>query len=58
MPALLMLVLMPVVIGGGVKPAGVPPPFVDYSVSPVGRDRAPNFPDIQVEPAGFDEFGA
>lgn len=56
MRALLMLVLALVVIGGGLKLAGVPLPFIDYAVGPVGGDRAPGMPDIQIEAPGFDEF--
>ena len=56
MRALLMLVLAAVVIGGGLKLAGVPLPFIDYAVGPIGGDNAPGMPDIQVEAPGFGEF--
>ena len=58
MRALLLLVLAGVIIVGGLKLAGVPVPFLDYAVGPVGGDRAPGMPDIQVEAPGFDEFDA
>jgi hypothetical protein len=57
MRALLFLVLAAVVVVGGLKLAGVPIPFLDYAVGPMGGDRAPGMPDIQIEAPGFDEFG-
>ena len=36
MRALLLLVLVVVLIGGGLKLAGVPLPFIDYAVGPMG----------------------
>ena len=56
MRALLFLVLAAVVVVGGLKLAGVPIPFLDYAVGPMGGDRAPGMPDIQIEAPGFDEF--
>ena len=58
MRALLLLVLAVVLVGGGLKLAGVALPFVDYAVGPIGGDRAPGMPDIQIEAPGFDEFDA
>jgi hypothetical protein len=58
MRALLLLALAAVLIGGGLKLAGVPLPFIDYAVGPVGGDHAPGMPDIQIEAPGFDEFDA
>jgi hypothetical protein len=58
MRALLLLVMAVVLVGGGLKLAGVPLPFVDYAVGPIGGDNAPGMPDIQVEAPGFDEFDA
>ena len=58
MRALLVLVLIGVVIVGGLKLAGVPVPFIDYAVGPVGGDRAPGMPDIRIEAPGFDDFDA
>ena len=56
MRALLLFVLVVVLVGGGLKLAGVPLPFIDYSVGPAGEGRGPGMPDIQVEAPGFDEF--
>ena len=58
MRALLILVLAVVLVGGGLKLAGVPLPFIDYAVGPIGGDRAPGMPDIRVDAPGFDEFDA
>ena len=58
MKALLILVLAVVLVGAGLKFAGVPLPFIDYAVGPFGEGRRPGMPDIQVEPPGFDEFDA
>ena len=58
MRALLALVLAAVVIVGGMKLAGVPVPFLDYAVGPIGGDRAPGMPDIQIEAPGFGDFDA
>ena len=56
MRALLVLVLAGVVIVGGLKLAGVPVPFLDYAVGPVGSDRPPGMPDVQIDAPGFDDF--
>ena len=53
MRALLLLVLVVVLIGGGLKLAGVPLPFLDYAVGPMGEGAGPGMPDIQIEPPGF-----
>jgi hypothetical protein len=58
MRALLLLALAVVIVGGGLKLAGLPLPFIDYAVGPIGGDKAPGMPDIQVEAPGFDEFDA
>ena len=57
MRALLLLVLAVVVVGGGLKMAGVRLPLIDYSIGPVGGEDGPALPDIRVEPPGFDDFG-
>jgi hypothetical protein len=56
MRALLGLVLAAAVVVGGLKLAGVPVPFLDYAVGPIGGDRAPGMPDIQIEAPGFGDF--
>ena len=52
-----MLLLVLVVIGGGLKMAGMRLPIVDYPVGPIGSIHAdPAMPNIQLEAPGFDEF--
>ena len=59
MRALLVLVLVLVVVGGGLKLAGVRLPLIDYPIGPIGVDTpGPGMPDIQVEPPGFDGITA
>ncbi len=55
MRALLTLVLVVVLIGAGLKLAGVELPFIDYAVGPMGEGAGPGMPDIQIEPPGFDD---
>ena len=55
MRALLLFVLVVVLLGAGLKVAGVPLPFIDYAVGPIGGDRAPGMPDIQIEAPGFED---
>lgn len=56
MRALLLLVLVVVLIGGGLKLAGVPLPFIDYRVGPFGEGQGPGGGRITIEAPGFDEF--
>jgi hypothetical protein len=58
MRAILLLILAVVLVGGGLKLAGVPLPFVDYAVGPIGGDRAPGMPDIRIDAPGYGEFPA
>ena len=59
MKALLVLVLIIVVAGVGLKMAGVRLPLIDYPLGPIGVNApGPGMPDIQVEPPGFGEFDA
>jgi hypothetical protein len=58
MRPLLVLVLVIVLVGAGLKLAGVPLPFIDYRVGPFGEGQGPGMPDIQVEPPGFGDFEA
>ena len=53
MRALLLVVLFVVLVGAGLKVAGVPLPFIDYTVGPFGEGQGPGMPDIQIEPPGF-----
>jgi hypothetical protein len=55
MRALLVLALAVVLVGGGLKLAGVPLPFIDYSIGGFGEGRGPAMPEIQIEPPGFDD---
>ncbi len=59
MKPILVLVLLLVIIGAGLKMGGVPLPLVDYPIGPIRIDgRDPGMPDVQVEPPGFDDFEA
>jgi hypothetical protein len=51
--ALLLLALVVLLVGGGMKLAGVPIPFLDYSVGPMGEGRRPGMPDVVIEAPGF-----
>ena len=55
MRALLLLALAVVLIGGGMKLAGMPLPFVDYAVGPFGEGRGPGMPDIVIEAPGLND---
>jgi hypothetical protein len=60
MKALLLLVLLVVLVGGGLKAAGVRLPIIDYPIGPIGifDGRGPAMPDVQIQPPGFDDFSA
>lgn len=60
MKALLLLVLFVVLVGGGLKAAGVRLPIIDYPIGPIGTfdGRGPAMPDVQIQPPGFDDFTA
>ena len=59
MKALLLLVLLVVLVGGGLKMAGVSLPLVDYPIGPIGVDTpGPAMPGVQIEAPGFDDFQA
>ncbi len=59
MKALLLVLLVVVLVGGGLKMAGVRLPLIDYPIGPMGIDgRGPGMPDVQVRPPGFDDFEA
>ena len=56
MRALLLLVLVVVLVGGGMKMAGVPLPFIDYPIGPIGVDTpGPYVPGVQLDAPGFDD---
>jgi hypothetical protein len=56
MKALFLFLLVIVLVGGGLKLAGVPLPLLDYPIGPIGEGRGPGMPDIQVEAPGFGDF--
>lgn len=59
MRALLLLVLVVVLVGGGLKLAGVRLPLLDYPIGPMGVDTpGPAMPGVQIEPPGFGDFPA
>jgi hypothetical protein len=56
MKALLLFVLVLVLVGGGLKMAGVRLPFIDYAVGPMGVDTpGPMMPDIEIQAPGFED---
>jgi hypothetical protein len=60
MKALFLIVLLVVLVGGGLKAAGVRLPIIDYPIGPSGifDGRGPAMPDVQIEAPGFDDFPA
>ena len=59
MRGLLLLILVVVLVGGGLKMAGVRLPLIDYPIGPIGVDTpGPAMPGVQIEPPGFGEFPA
>jgi hypothetical protein len=60
MKALFLLVLLVVLVGGGLKAAGVRLPIIDYPIGPIGifDGRGPAMPDVQIEAPGFGDFEA
>jgi hypothetical protein len=57
MKAVLLLVLVVVLVGGGLKMAGVRIPLIDYPIGPIGVDTpGPAMPDVQIEAPGFGDF--
>ena len=55
MRTLLVLAFVVVVVGAGLKLAGVPLPLIDYTVGPFGEGVGPGTPDIEIRPPGFDD---
>ena len=59
MRALLLLILVVVIVGAGMKMAGMRLPLIDYPIGPIGVDTpGPGMPNVQVEPPGFGDFPA
>ena len=60
MKALFLIAVLVVVVGVGLKAAGVQLPIIDYPIGPAGifDGRGPAMPDVQIQPPGFDDFSA
>jgi hypothetical protein len=60
MKALFLIILFVVLVGGGLKAAGVRLPIIDYPIGPIGifDGRGPAMPDVQIQAPGFDDFSA
>lgn len=59
MRAVLLLVLVVVLVGGGLKMAGVRLPLIDYPIGPIGVDTpGPGMPGVQIEAPGFGDVPA
>ena len=59
MRALLLMILIIVLVGGGLKMAGVRLPLIDYPIGPIGVDGpGPGMPDVELEAPGFGDFSA
>lgn len=57
MKALLVLALCLVLVGGGLKMAGMRLPLIDYPVGPIGVDApGPAMPDVEIQPPGFNDL--
>jgi len=57
MKAIFLIVLLVVLVGGGLKAAGVRLPIIDYQIG-IFDGRGPAMPDVQIEAPGFDDFSA
>ena len=59
MRALLLVILVVVLVGGGLKLTGVRLPLVDYPIGPMGVDSPrPGMPDVHIEAPGFGDLAA
>ena len=60
MKALFLIVILVVVVGVGLKAAGMRLPIIDYPIGPIGTfdGRGPAMPDVQIEAPGFGDFQA
>ena len=57
--ALLILLLVVVLVGAGMKVAGMRLPLIDYPIGPIGVDTpGPAMPNVQIEAPGFGDFEA
>jgi hypothetical protein len=54
MKAILLLAFAVVLVGAGLKLAGIPVPFIDYPVGSFGFDGVdPRMPRIEIEAPGY-----
>jgi hypothetical protein len=53
MRAVILFILVVILVGGGLKMAGVRLPLIDYPIGPIGIDGGPRMPDVEIEPPGF-----
>jgi hypothetical protein len=53
MRALLLIVLIVILVGGGLKMAGVQLPIIDYPLGPIGVEGGPAVPGVRIEAPGF-----
>jgi hypothetical protein len=60
MKALFLVLLVVVLVGGGLKAAGMRLPIIDYPIGPIGifDGRGPAMPDVQIQAPGYDDFSA
>jgi len=59
MKALLVLVLVVVLVGAGMKVDGMGLPLIDSPIGPIGVDTpGPFMPDPEIEAPGFGDFPA
>jgi hypothetical protein len=58
MRALLLILLVVILVGGGLKMAGVRLPLIDYPIGPIGIDGGPAMPGVQIEAPGFGDVTA
>jgi hypothetical protein len=57
MRALLLILLVVILVGGGLKMAGVRLPLIDYPIGPIGIDTpGPAMPGVQIEAPGFGDI--
>jgi hypothetical protein len=58
MRAVLLILLVVILVGGGLKMAGVRLPLIDYPIGPIGIDGGPAMPGVQIEAPGFGDVTA
>jgi hypothetical protein len=58
MKAILIFVLAVMLIGAGLKMAGMRLPLIDYPIGPIGVESGPDMGEVEVHAPGFDDFPA